>query len=297
VPALVVALVGALVGPADWYVVELGSAASAISLVLLTAMLVVAPWALGMWSRTRRAYVDSLIDRGERLEREAAQQAELAASDERARIAREMHDVVAHGLSVIIVQADGARYAAKSSPEAAERALETIAASGREALGEMRRMLGLLRSDDTETGVRPQPGLADLDFLVEQSQASGMPLRAHLEHPLPDVSSGVGLTVYRVVQEALTNVRKHAGPAARADLVVRHVPGQAGGPAGDGAIEIVVEDDGRGAAALDDGSGHGLLGMRERVAVHGGDVEAGPRAGGGYRVHAQVPLGAIGETP
>jgi signal transduction histidine kinase len=249
--------------------------------LVFIAMLVIAPWALGMWIRTRRAYVAQLVERGHRLEREAAQQAELAASDERARIAREMHDVVAHGLSVMIVQADGARYAVKTSPEAAADALENIAASGREALAEMRRMLGLLRSEDTETGTRPQPGLGDLDYLVEQSRASGMRLEATIGSPLPETTPGVGLTVYRVVQEALTNVRKHAGPEVCAQLTVRSHYDR---------IEVEVADDGRGAAAPGDGTGHGLIGMRERVAVHGGRLHAGPRPGGGYGVRAVVPL-------
>jgi signal transduction histidine kinase len=278
--ALGVGLAGAILGPLDWKLLDAGLENFVRGLVFI-AMLVVAPWALGMWIRTRRAYVAQLVERGHRLEREAAQQVELAASDERARIAREMHDVVAHGLSVMIVQADGARYAVHRSPEAAAAALETIAASGREALAEMRRMLGLLRSDHTETGTRPQPGLGDLDYLVEQSRASGMRLEASIGGPLPETTPGVGLTVYRVVQEALTNVRKHAGPQATAQLSVR---------ADEDEIVVEVVDDGRGAAAPNDQMGHGLIGMRERVAVHSGRLDAGPRPGGGYVVRAVVPF-------
>ncbi len=238
------------------------------------AAIVVTAWALGALARTRREYVDALVERGEQIRREAEQQVALAASDERARIAREMHDVVAHGLSMIVVQADGARYAAAQDPAAATTALETISATGREALGEMRRMLGLLRSEDG-TELRPQPGLADLAGLV-----AGDRVDATLPDPAAPVPDGVALTAYRVVQEALTNVRRHAGPDATVRVEV----------AVDDAVSVLVEDDGRGAAATPDGTGLGLVGMRERVVVHGGTLEAGPRPGGGWRVAARLPL-------
>ena len=282
--AIGVALVGALVGPFDWVMGVPGMGLTgAITAVGACATAVVAAAALGWLTRTRRAYVAQLIERGERIEREAQQRAELAASDERARIAREMHDVVAHGLSVMVVQADGARYAAATDPSAATKALETIGDTGRESLTEMRRLLGLLRPDSAETGTRPQPGLVDLQYLLAEASGVGMRRVSEIEQPLPDVAAGVGLTVYRVVQEALTNVRKHAGPEPQVRVAVRRL--------GDG-IRVTVEDDGRGASARDDGQGHGLVGMHERVTAVGGSIETGPRPGGGFRVEALVPVGA-----
>ena len=249
---------------------DAGSSWSYLSYLLPLTTIVVTAWALGTLGRVRRAYVDTLVERGERIEREAAQQVELAALDERARIAREMHDVVAHGLTVMVVQADGARYAAGQDPAAAERALEAIAATGRGALADMRRMLGLLRSDDT--GTAPAPRLTEIADLVIDVSADLRGLDA-------DVPPAVALTAYRVVQESLSNVRKHAGPDASTHVEVRV----------DDAVHITVEDDGRGASAPDDGLGHGLRGMGERVAVHDGHLEAGPRPGGGFRVAARIP--------
>ena len=283
--ALAVGLCGAGVAAVDWLrglEAEL-TVGTVGSYFLTVAMIVVAAWALGTLGRVRRAYVDAVIERSQRIEREAAQQVALAASDERARIAREMHDVVAHGLSVIVVQADGARYAAGSDPRVATETLAAISATGREALTEMRRMLGLLRAepDGPRPELRPQPGLADLAALVAEAQAAGARVDAALPAAGPGVPDGVALTAYRVVQEALTNVRKHAGP----DVSVR-VRVESDGH----ALEVLVEDDGRGAATPSDGRGLGLVGMRERVAVHGGTVEAAPRPGGGFRVAARLPL-------
>ncbi len=276
-----IGLVGAVVGSVTFLLAWDALDADALVPYLVTiGTIVITSWALGTLARTRHAYVAALVERNEQLHREAAQRARLAAADERARIAREMHDVVAHGLSVIVVQADGARYAAAHDPQVATGALETIAATGREALTEMRRMLGLLRSGDSPTG--PQPGLADLATLVDEARAAGTSVTAALPNaestPLPD---GVALAVYRIVQEALSNVRKHAGPDATATVSVT---------VGDTAATVEVCDDGRGAAAPDDGGGLGLMGMAERVAVHDGVLETGPRPGGGFRVFARIPL-------
>ncbi len=240
--------------------------------------IVTAAWALGWAAQSRERYVASLVARAEQAERMAEREVELAARDERSRIAREMHDVVAHGLSVIVVQADGARYAAAKDPDVAVGTLETISATGREALTEMRRLLGLLREGDT--GVAPQPGLDDVRHLVDEARAAGMRVAADLPEPAPDVPDGVGLAAYRIVQEALTNVRKHAGPDAAVDVRV----------AVDRGVAIDVRDDGRGAAARAEGRGLGLVGMRERAAVHGGTLEAGPAPGGGFAVSARLPL-------
>ncbi|MFW6869554.1 sensor histidine kinase [Nocardioides sp. CPCC 206347] len=246
---------------------------------LTIALVVVVAWALGTLNRVRQSYVDALVERGQRLEHEAAQQAALAAIEERQRIAREMHDVVAHGLTTIVVQADGARAVAATDPSVVVPTLATIADTGREAMAEMRRMLGLLRADGAATA--PQPRLADLAGLVADAKGAGTPVVADLPDPVPTVSDGVALTVYRVVQESLTNVRKHAGPGASAGVRLR---------IDDGTVVVEVDDDGRGAAARDDGGGLGLTGMRERVGAHQGDLTAGPLPGGGYRVCARIPL-------
>lgn len=256
-------------------------------------------WAFGLVRRSRRETLEALVDRAERLERERDQQAQLATQAERSRIAREMHDIVAHSLSVVIAQADGGRYAAQADPPAASRALETIAETGRAALTDMRRLLGVLRTepdgrlrpaedgpgvlrepaDTTQTA--PQPGEGDIARLVEQVRASGAHVslvRMGAPRPLPP---GVGLAVYRITQESLTNVLKHAGPAPRVTVLVQWRAD---------AIELDVSDDGRGAAAGSDGLGQGLRGMQERAAMFGGSVSAGPRAGGGFRVRARLPF-------
>lgn len=254
----------------------------------LMGVIVVACWALGTLARVRRAYIDALERGHAQLRTDAERRIALAAAEERARIAREMHDVVAHGLSVIVVQADGARYAASRDAEVATRTLGTIAATARESLAQMRGLLGLLRAEDpdsrdtTQDGpaqLRPQPTLADLDELL--GSAPGLRVEATLPDPMPAVAPGVGLAVYRTVQEALTNVRKHAA-AGHVEVRISH-PGT--------AIVVEVRDDGRGAAAAaSDGEGQGLRGMRERVAALGGDVVAGPAPGGGWRVRATIPL-------
>ncbi|WP_298455561.1 sensor histidine kinase [uncultured Cellulomonas sp.] len=249
----------------------------------------VAVWASGLAKRARRETLLALRDRAERLEVERDQQARIATSAERARIAREMHDIVAHSLSVVVAQADGGRYAAQADPDAAGRALGTIAETGRAALADMRRLLGVLRTAD-ETGADgdggtaelvPQPAAQDIERLVDSMRASGMTVslvRMGTPRPLPP---GAGLTAYRICQESLTNVLKHAGPDPSVTVLVQWSPT---------ALTVEVTDDGRGAAATGDGAGQGLTGMRERAAMFGGTVTAGPRAGGGFRVRARLPL-------
>ena len=238
-------------------------------------------WALGDSMRTRRAYYAALEDRAARLERERDAQAQIAAAAERARIARELHDVIAHNVSVMVVQADGASYALDRSPERARQALAAISSTGRQALDEMRHMLGVLRSADERSGVAPIPGVGQLDELLDQTRASGLAVSFTVEGVPSPLPSGVALAAYRTVQESLTNVRKHGGPAARAQVLLRYC---------EDALVLTITDDGRGAAAVSDGAGHGLIGMRERVAVYGGALEAGPRPGGGYQVMARLPL-------
>jgi signal transduction histidine kinase len=246
-------------------------------------------WLLGRFTSIRRAYYLELEDRAARLERERDAQAKVAVAAERARIARELHDVVAHNVSVMIVQADGASYVMDSSPDQAKEALGTIAATGRQALAEMRRLLGLLRSEESTGEYVPQPGVEQLPDLLEQVRSAGLPVEFSVEGDPRPLPRGVELTAYRIVQEALTNARKHGGPAASATVRIRFQ---------DSDLAMVIEDDGRGASAElvhaggEDGFGHGLIGMRERVGMVGGSLDAGPRAGGGFRIEAVLPLGS-----
>ena len=251
--------------------------------------MVVASWIYGDLQRTRANYVAELEDRAVRLAVERDQQAAIAAAAERQRIAREMHDVVAHSLSVMVVQADGGRFAADQDPAVAQRTLETIATTGREALTEMRRLFGLLRSGDNDGAVDPQPGTSDLGELIAAVEHSGMHVSMTVEGSPAHIDQGTGLTVYRIVQEGLTNSIKHAGPQASARVRIAY---------GSDQITIEVIDDGRGAAAdrvngshddETDGAGHGLIGMRERVELHGGSLVARPAPGGGFEVRATLP--------
>jgi signal transduction histidine kinase len=244
--------------------------------VFLTGMATAAS-VLGVNVQTRRAYLASLEERAAQLERERDQQGRLAAAAERARIAREMHDIVAHNLSVMVALADGAEFMAGADPQRSAGAMEQVSRTGRHALGEMRRLLGVLREDDAAE-LAPQPGLADLDALLEQVRTAGLPVTLETSGmPIP-LGAGAELTVYRLVQEALTNTLKHAGADARATVRLRY---------DDSGIDVEVTDDGRGRAHVSAG-GQGLSGMRERAAVYGGAIEAGPRTGGGWRVHTRL---------
>jgi signal transduction histidine kinase len=245
-----------------------GTSGVALSFLQLVAFLLA-----GVLVRARRQAV-SMAARSAALQRQADQ----ATAVERARIAREMHDIVAHHLSVIVLQAAGAR----ASRRPAEATLAKIENSARQALTETRRLLGVLRDPDEETGLAPQPGIGDLDALAASVQAAGLPVNLVIDGDLGALPATVDVSVYRIVQEALTNVLKHAGPA-RADVTIGCVTE---------AVTIEVTDDGTGEpgrpAAV---GGHGLAGMRERAAVFGGDLTAGPRPGGGYAVRARLPLG------
>ncbi|MHA7238442.1 sensor histidine kinase [Arthrobacter sp. TMS1-12-1] len=251
-------------------------------LLFLVESLVLLAWTLGDLSRSRRLTYQALEDRTRRLEVERQQERDLAAADERSHIAREMHDIVAHSLSVIITQADGARYASAQSPEVAVQTLGTIADTGRGSLREMRRLLGVLRGDESAS-TRPLPTLNDVDSLIRSVRRSGIRVACRrMGVPRGDLPPGAELTAYRVVQEALTNVLRHAGVATTADVVLDH------GPRG---LSITVDDDGRGAAAdpATAGAGQGILGMTERVRLYDGSFAAAPRTGGGYRVEAFIP--------
>ena len=248
-------------------------------------LFVTAFWVLGISVRTVRAYATELEDRAGRLEREQEERARRAAVDERGRIARELHDVVAHNVSVMVLQAGGARRVLDSRPERTREALNSIERTGRQALTEMRRLLGVLRQEDEGNGpLEPPPGIDRLDNLVSQIGEAGLPVDVLLEgHPRP-LPVGLDVSVYRIIQEALTNALRHAGPA-RAKVLVRY---------GDHDLQVRVTDDGRGipGSGGDGSSGQGLIGMRERVALFGGEFEAGPTPGGGYAVSVRLPIEA-----
>ncbi|MCF3100540.1 sensor histidine kinase [Streptomyces roseoverticillatus] len=288
-----VALAGGLAAPVlfllRWPLVGHGPGQTLITLAFLMAPFVLA-WVLGDSMRTRRAYWAQLEERAARLEKDREQQARMAVTAERARIARELHDVVAHNVSVMVVQADGAAYVLDASPEQAKQALETISGTGRQALAEMRRLLGVLRTEEgtTEGGdYVPQPDVEQIGDLVEQVRGAGLPVEYEVEGAPRPLPSGVELTAYRIVQEALTNTRKHGGPEAGASVRLTYF---------DDGLGLLVEDDGRGAqhelyeSGGADGMGHGLIGMRERVGMVGGTLDAGPRPGGGFRISVLLPV-------
>jgi signal transduction histidine kinase len=273
---------------------ELGAAAAPlpqpvhqeVPTVVGNALVIAAAWLLGHFVGVRRAYT-ARLERTAELERTRAEQARQAVAEERLRLARELHDVVAHSISVIAVQSGVGAHVAKTQPEEAAKALAAIEATSRAALTELRRLLGVLRQEGEPQGsLAPVPGLADLDGLLAEVAKAGLGVRLRVEGTPAPLPAGVDLSAYRIVQEALTNVVKHAGPA-RAQVVVGY---------GDRNVTVEVTDDGRGVAApTGDGQarvGHGLIGMRERVAVFGGDLEAGPRPGGGFRVAARLPFTA-----
>ncbi|CAM3922767.1 sensor histidine kinase [Kibdelosporangium persicum] len=245
-------------------------------------------WTLGEFVGARRAYQAEVEQRLQLLETERDQQAKIAVAEERARIARELHDVVAHAVSVMVVQADGAQYAVHTNPELAERAIKTISSTGREALTELRRLLGVLRAEDSVDERTPQPGTNSLNDLAERVRLVGLPVRLKLKGELDSLPAGIGLGIYRIVQEALTNTLKHAGAGASAVVRVARI--------GDN-VELDVTDDGFGTPheLVSISGGNGLIGMRERANVFGGTLQAGPRPGGGWHVHAVLPIqGNIG---
>jgi signal transduction histidine kinase len=251
-------------------------------------VLMATAWILGDNLRTRRAYTASVEERAARLEQEQLDSASRAVNEERARIARELHDVVAHSVSVMVVQAGAARRVMGRDPDRAADALSSIESSGRQALDELRRLLAMLRHyGDQRPALAPQPTIEDLETLIAQIEEAGLPVTLIVEGQPRHLPSGVDLSVFRIVQEALTNTLKHAGPA-RATIRVRYEPDH---------LLLTVTDDGRGLAEQlksDNGDrvsrGHGLVGMRERVALFDGDLRAGPKPGGGYEVTARLSL-------
>ncbi len=247
-------------------------------------------WGIGRAVRGRRLYTAELEDRAERLERAREAEVRAALAEERARIARELHDVVAHHVSVMTVQAAGARRTLRRDPDRSVEALEQIESTGRIALAEMRRIVGVLRGPesvkiDRSEARAPQPGLADLTELVGKLHDAGLPVDIRVDGMPVRLPVGVDLTAFRVVQEALTNTLKHAGPT-HAVVTLRYAPTE---------LVVQVDDEGHGLAAALDGHrpGHGLLGMRERVALYGGTLHVGPRHGGGFEVRALIPFDEV----
>jgi signal transduction histidine kinase len=241
-------------------------------------------WFLGLLQRNRREHTAKLEALNRQLAEERESRARWAVSEERSRIARELHDVIAHAVSVMVVQAGAARRVAVTRPEQARDAMTSIESTGRQALVEMRRVVGVLRNGDEPTTLDPQPRLADVPALVEQARKAGLEVELDVKGDPRSLPAGVDLSAYRIVQEALTNVRKHAGPAS-VEVRVRY---------GTHSLRIEVTDDGRSASGPDSNGnrGHGLIGMRERVALYGGKLDVGPRPEGGFRVLADLPLEA-----
>ena len=246
--------------------------------LLFAAFVVGAPWGAGRLVRRLGLHARE----AERRAREHQQRLRDAATAERARIARELHDIVAHSVTVMVAQAGGAEEIVETSPQQARDAMRSVRETGQQALVEMRRMVGLLRSGHDTPGLDPQPSLADLGQLVAQTHEAGLAVDVTIQGTPRDLPPGFDLSAYRIVQEALTNTRKHAGPGATAHVTVRWLPT---------ALELSVEDDGRGGRP-GDGRGHGLVGMRERAALYGGtlDAETGPR--GGFLIRARLPVEA-----
>lgn len=243
---------------------------------------VVAVWALAMMRRARAERLKALAEQERLRAAGRSREAEMAVAEERSRIAREMHDVVAHSLSVVIAQADGGRYAATHDPEAAVRSLTTISEIGRDALADIRRILGVLREgDEGQPLTTPQPLQDNIDELIAGVRGTGARVALVRTGEPQALPPGLGLAVHRIVQEGLTNALKHAGPKAHITVGLHWRPG---------ILRLQVDDDGRGAGAISDGQGTGLLGVRERAGLFGGTVLAGPRPGGGWRMQADLPL-------
>jgi len=244
-----------------------------------------APLWLGREVYSRRQKMVALAERAERAEREREEQAHAAVTAERARIARELHDVVAHQMTVMTLQAEGASRIARDGDPRITDALSTIREAGHSGLAEMRRMVSLLRtSDEGEADMNPLPRLTDVESLLSQLRAAGMDVELEVKGTVRPLADGTELSAYRIIQESLTNAVRHAGPVFTARVEITYA---------DDHLEVAVDDDGRGGGADETTvTGHGLVGMRERVSVLGGAFDAGPRPGGGFRVRARLPVGA-----
>jgi signal transduction histidine kinase len=234
-------------------------------------------WLAGFALRERGVQAEAAEARAAQAERERAAAARIAVAEERARVARELHDVVAHAVSVMVLQVGAVRHRLADAND--RTALEAVEEAGRTALTEMRRLLGAMRRDGDGVELGPQPGLGELGPLLEEIRRAGLPVELHVEGKRQALPRGLDLSAYRIVQEGLTNALKHA-QATRADVTVRYAPAE---------LDVEVRDDGRG-TATSDGLGHGLVGIRERVTIYGGEMSAGPANGGGFVLSARLPL-------
>jgi signal transduction histidine kinase len=244
-----------------------------------------AAWVLGTYVRVRGEQAEAAEERAAWLHRDREVRAREAVADERARIARELHDIVGHALNLIVIQAGGAQRVFESKPGRARESLASIERAGREALSDMERMVGILRtSEEDDKALSPQPGLGQVDSLAAQVSEAGLPVEVAVEGRRTELPPSVDLSAYRIIQEALTNSLKHAA-ATSAKVSIRY---------GASALELEITDDGRGVSgpAWGDQRGRGLIGMRERVVLFGGELSVGPRPQGGFRVYARLPLGA-----
>jgi signal transduction histidine kinase len=284
------ALAGAALGLAAFAVIVQAHPGSGTALDFGDAEVDLASWlvigiglplaAFALRRREERAV--ALEAEAERLAREREERARAAVAAERARIARDLHDVIAHSVSVMTVQGGAARLLLEQDAQRAREPLLAVEETGHQAMAEMRRLLGIVHAEEEAPALAPQPGLADLEALVEQVRQAGLPVSLEVQGAPNALAPGLGLAGYRIVQEALTNALKHAGPA-RAWVTVRYEPD---------ALVLEIADDGTESGSDAGGSGHGLVGMRERVALYGGELTAGRRAEGGFAVHARLPLGA-----
>jgi signal transduction histidine kinase len=262
------ALAGLAIGIGATAIVAHNDPTGGLGNFLFSSVVFSIAWTIGFLVSRKFHEADLARERAARAEEEREQRARLAVSDERARIARELHDVVGHSVSVMTVQASAARRLLRPQQEQEIEALLVVEKTGREALAEMRRMVGVLRRPEEAPALAPQPSLEQIESLVEHTREAGLPVDLRIEGEPVQLPPGVDLTAYRLVQEALTNTMKHYG---------------------DGDIELTIIDDGVGGGDGDSG-GHGLVGMRERVSVYGGELEAGPRAEGGFRLRARLPV-------
>lgn len=270
------ALGGALFVGAD--LVDLLTGGASLEDTVPAWFMLAAAYGVGLALRGQRVQSTLLTQRADRLERERVQKERQAVAEERARIARELHDIVAHAISVIVVQAQAAQRVLEGEQASAREALGSIETTGRQALVEMRRLLGVLRAEDRELALEPHPRLADLEVLTERVRQAGLSVELRVEGEPAPLPPGVDLSGYRIVQEALTNALRHAMPAS-ARVTVRYRPAE---------VELEITDDGHGDAAAREG-GHGLVGMSERAALVGGAVESESQDGHGYTVRARLP--------
>src|SRR5919108_2392669 len=271
------ALIGLALALAGLAVIIVNDPAPAGADAVIIPLIFVMVWLFGLGLGRKLEEAREAEERAARIELQRAEEARAAVAEERARIARELHDVVGHAVSVMTVQASGVRRLLNPEQEREREALLVVEQTGREALAEMRRLVGVLRRPEEAPALAPQPSLEFLDKLVAHVREAGLPVELRVEGEPTQLAPGIDLTAYRLIQEGLTNALKHA-EASRAEGVVRYR---------DDDVELLVLDDGRGAGGSD-GGGHGLVGIRERVTVYGGELDAGPRAEGGYALRARL---------